>query len=358
MLTIHNDRHNPSAVEFCRDFLAASGQRRYVLGRNEYAASIAEQVTLDGFIDDYTAETEFLGKPIVKMQDVPKDSLVVSAVIFVVPLTALRNLQHYGLTCLDYFNFCKYSGLPLKEIDFLAESRRHIQENLDEYLRLYDRLADQTSKAVLEKFVNFRVSANPDYLQGFENNPGGQYFEDFLQLRTGEVFVDAGGFDGQTVIDFIARCPRYQSVHFFEPDPHNLKIAGEKLSSYANIHYYNCGLGNEPGVLKFSSGGGSASAVSAAGNIEIQIDTIDRLVVEPVSFIKMDIEGSERLALRGAVLHIRRDHPKLAVCCYHRFDDLLEIPREILSIRDDYSLYLRHYTEGLHESVMFFMPRS
>ncbi|MEQ9566287.1 MAG: FkbM family methyltransferase, partial [Pseudomonadales bacterium] len=61
-------------------------------------------------------------------------------------------------------------------------------------------------------------------------------------------------------------------------------------------------------------------------------------------------------ALRGARHTILEHHPKLAICVYHRADDFWKIPETVFSIRDDYDLYLRHYTEGVTETVMFFIP--
>ncbi len=90
----------------------------------------------------------------------------------------------------------------------------------------------------------------------------------------------------------------------------------------------------------------------------IDVDAIDNIIQERVSFIKMDIEGAENIALMGARRHILNDHPKLAVCCYHKVEDLWEIPEQVMNIRDDYRLYLRHYTDGLHETVMYFIPPS
>lgn len=356
MLNIHAQIDNPQAADFCSRFLAAAPAVRYVLGRNEYAVSIANAIEIAGFIDDFTSETVFLGKPIFKMADVPKGSMVVSSVIFVVPLTALNNLHNHGLTCLDYFSFKHYSGLEIKAIDFIESARMHILDNIDEYISLYDRFADNLSKNIFEKFVHFRLSSDIKHLNGFVNDQEWQYFEDFLKFKSGDVFVDAGGFDGQTVINFIEKCPKYRSVHFFEPEPANISIARSRLSAFQNINYYNHGLGDTQGVLRFSSGGGSASAINDDGDIEIRVDTIDNVINEPVSIIKMDIEGSEIPALRGAKKHIEQDHPVLIICCYHKYDDLLNIPAEVYAIRNDYSLYLRHYTEGLHESVMFFIP--
>jgi hypothetical protein len=87
-----------------------------------------------------------------------------------------------------------------------------------------------------------------------------------------------------------------------------------------------------------------ASHVKQKGNVEIEADSIDNVCEnENVSFIKMDVEGSELEALKGAQKQIKANKPKLAICVYHKKEDLLTIPQYILSVRPDYKLYLRHY---------------
>ncbi len=76
-----------------------------------------------------------------------------------------------------------------------------------------------------------------------------------------------------------------------------------------------------------------------------------------ITFVKIDIEGAEGLAIEGMTRHILDEHPKLAISVYHKADDFWKIPEQILTIRDDYELYMRHYTEGTDETVMFFMPK-
>jgi len=62
-------------------------------------------------------------------------------------------------------------------------------------------------------------------------------------------------------------------------------------------------------------------------------------------------------AIVGARQAIIKHHPRLAICVYHRFDDLWRIPERVLSFHDDYQIFLRHYTEGVDETVMFFIPQ-
>ena len=70
--------------------------------------------------------------------------------------------------------------------------------------------------------------------------------------------------------------------------------------------------------------------------------TLDEDISESVTFIKMDIEGSELDAIEGAVEHIRKDKPKLAICTYHNNHHIWEIPRRLKEINPDYKLYMRY----------------
>ncbi len=72
----------------------------------------------------------------------------------------------------------------------------------------------------------------------------------------------------------------------------------------------------------------------------------------------MDIEGYEQKAIEGAKKIIRTYHPRLAISVYHQKNDFWKIPELILNIRTDYDIYLRHYTEGISETIMFFIPSS
>ena len=64
--------------------------------------------------------------------------------------------------------------------------------------------------------------------------------------------------------------------------------------------------------------------------------TVQELGLERVDFVKMDIEGSEGLALRGAADTLGRFRPEMALCIYHRYDDAEVLPEVVLDIRPDY----------------------
>ena len=133
-------------------------------------------------------------------------------------------------------------------------------------------------------------------------------------------------------------------------------IAKKRLASHRNIEFIKLGISDVCGTLSFNADAGSASAVAVDGSCRIEVTTLYEAIKEIVTFIKMDLEGWELKALEGCKQHILRDHPKLAISVYHSASDFWRIPEYIFSVRRDYNVYLRHYTEGWSETVMYFVP--
>ena len=67
----------------------------------------------------------------------------------------------------------------------------------------------------------------------------------------------------------------------------------------------------------------------------------------------MDIEGSEGKALLGARKTITENKPKLAICVYHKPEDIIELPQIVLDMNPNYKLYLRHYSYTDTETVLY-----
>lgn len=356
MLEVKNIKINPHAAAFCKLFFDASPQKRMLLGRNIYGENIAKVIEIGSFVDDFTEDTEFLGKPVIKSKDIPTDALVVSTLLGR-PLTGNEMLRALGVEYLDYFSFYENAGLDFPVLRFWGGFKEEFNKNRDKFDWIESLLSDLLSKDIYEKIISFRLSGNLEYMKGFSDRQRYQYFENFLNLPVKDgVFIDVGGFDGFTSQEFIKRCPDFRAVYFFEPDPNNYEVAGEVLDEYANVTLMQIGLSDKKQFLRFSSGG-SVSAISKDGDKEIEVDALDNLVHDHVTFIKMDIEGAEGGAIKGARRTILENHPILAICVYHKDNDIWEIPELVFSIRSDYDIYLRHYTEGVAETVMFFMPK-
>ena len=163
---------------------------RFVLGRNKYADSVAAGLPIDGFIDDYTSATEYLGRPVLRMAQVPRDSVVVSCVVDGRPITALGRLEQAGLEqVIDYFALLRLAPKRFRQVDYCANNVQDIQANPQHYAWLHQRLADEVSRSTLERVTQFRLTGDLEQMQDFKLCLERQYFEDFVQFKAGEVFV-------------------------------------------------------------------------------------------------------------------------------------------------------------------------
>ena len=87
------------------------------------------------------------------------------------------------------------------------------------------------------------------------------------------------------------------------------------------------------------SGRNSALATDGVLLKSITVDSLEN----DFSYIKMDVEGEELNAIKGATNTILNHKPKMLISAYHRTDDLIKIPQAVLNIRDDYKIYMRHF---------------
>ncbi len=329
---------------------------RYLVGRNQDAERLIEKLPFHGVIDDTPgAPQTWCGLPVVTMHAVPKHAWVMNCATSIAPVNVQRAMAKAGIA----------HGLHISELIahpvwceehqpwFVKQQREDFQQHRDAWARLYDRLEDEESKQVLTDMLRYRLSANPAYMEQYSVRLDQQYFEPFLNLNQ-EVFVDAGGFDGDTSEIFIRHDPDYRRIYFVEPSPINLEAAQKRLSGAARISWLPVGLSNAAGELRFDPQAGSASAIGDQGQARIQVNTLDALVHEPVTLIKMDLEGWELHALEGCRGHIEQHQPKLAISVYHHASHCRDVCAKVLAMNPHYRVRLRHYTQGWSETVMFF----
>ena len=185
-----------------------------------------------------------------------------------------------------------------------------------------------------------------------------QYFgRPFLNQDSNEIFIDAGAMNGETLLFFRNwNKGRYKKIYSFEPDPKNYALLLETIcrEKISNVVPLNIGLYSQKSELSFDMQGTASSSVKEDGNIVVKVDKLDNIIDdEKVSFIKMDIEGAELEALKGSERIIRNNTPKLAICVYHKPEDIIEIPFFVLSLNPTYKLAIRHHSWGRNETILY-----
>ena len=233
-----------------------------------------------------------------------------------------------------------------KEGNFeLIENRaRELKEHIDDFIWLYEQLADYRSKKVLYAILANWITFNWEYLRENTENQFKDYFDlDLIPcISKDEVFVDLGAFIGDTIIDFIdVYGEEYSQIIAYEVDCENYKKLTESTAEYKHIIANNKGAGDSYSKM-YIDPNGSTTVVSNEGHIPVEIVPLDDDIDCKITWVKMDIEGAEQSAIMGLAGHISIDKPKLTICTYHNNCDIWKIPRMIRDINSDYKLYMRY----------------
>lgn len=285
-----------------------------------------------------------------------------------------KELVVYGVGdyCVSTIDACRWLG---GEVDFLCDSNMNRQgekgpygleilspdQLLEEHadacvvistLRAHKEVADFLRQYMQsEQVIEFAVDIEKEF-------PHEQYFDkDIMNYEDEEVFVDCGCYDFSTS-QYLDRLCNVKKVFAFEPDLANISKIENNIekSSIHEVELINKGVWNKSQTLLFCSTGSSTSYFTENENEateRLDVVSLDETIKEKVTFIKMDIEGSELKALEGAKNLIQNCKPKLAICVYHKVEDIIDIPTYIKSIVPEYRLYLRHYSNFDHETVLY-----
>lgn len=186
-----------------------------------------------------------------------------------------------------------------------------------------------------------------------------------VSVEKGEVVLDLGSCWGDTALYFACKTGSQGKVYSFEFIPENIKLFNLNISlnptiakqieliqhpvsktSGEKIYFIDNGPGSRIEFEPFDGQTGQATTISIDDFVKINN-------IPKVDFIKMDIEGAEPIALRGAIETIKQFKPKLAIAIYHSMDDFVNIPNWIMELNLGYKLFLGHYTIHSEETIIF-----
>ena len=302
------------------------------------------------FIDDNKDKqgTYINGIKVVSLEDIICTAKFTILICIPNPINIYHQLVNLGYKDVRYF------PVMMNENDFYNVSL--IQKNQSEISKVYGLLADDFSKLVFCNILKHRITIDFSFFSTIVSEK--QYFpSDIFSLNDRECFVDGGSYKGETIADFVsATNNKFNYIYGFEPDKQNFHTLFENTLHIGSqrLKLFNAGLYSKTGETGFNSQGNSGSSISEAGNDKIFLVKLDDVVGEyNPTYIKLDIEGAEEEALCGMKNTIMAYHPKLAISIYHKATDLWELPLIIHNFAPSYSIYIRHYTNCLNETICY-----
>lgn len=189
-----------------------------------------------------------------------------------------------------------------------------------------------------------------------------QYWQrDILPLKNNPVYVDAGAFDGDTLMQFLAFTRGdFRGAYLFEPDQRNVEALRRRVGTLSpavqdRIQIYDCAVSEHESTETFTSGAG-ASSILGSGSEKIRCVSLDRSLPECPDLIKYDIEGFELRGIAGTRRIIAEVAPALIVCAYHIQSHIWEIPLAIHEINPTYKFFLRPHGQ-IWETVCYAIPQ-
>lgn len=277
---------------------------------------------------------------------------------------AARQKQLLDLNCLNVISFgylfWKYPDIFFPHAYLQLPSV--YQKNREKLRELFYLWSDDTSRNEYIAQLKFRLTLDFDGLSSPAHHK--QYFpDDLYAISTNETFIDCGAFDGDTILELLRLQPNFSGkILAFEPDQINYTKLTEYVSNLPDAIKQTIITKQAPvGVcgqkVKFISTGTVSSKITDDGETEMNCVCIDQVAADYApTFIKMDIEGAEIDALNGARETIQRSRPILAICVYHKPDDLWQIPLIISSYVENYRFFLRPHDEEGWELVCYAVP--
>lgn len=293
------------------------------------------------------------GKTICQIETVPPESLKSVPDLVVIILLG-------GDTIVPEEQFLRW-GIP-----FVTGTELLLEMSLDEpvsremfeantILDVFDSLGSEQSKEIYTELLANRLVPElreKHYPDLYSHSP--DYFDrECLSFTGREAFVDCGGYTGDTIGSFLKEMEAFQAIYSLELDEDNYQELCRYVDTLPNevrqkITCYRLGVWDEKTMVSYGNETDSpqeASSILKTSNEKtVEADRLDHILEgKLVTFIKMDIEGAELRALKGARRILEEQKPKLAICLYHKVQDFWEIPSYLRKIVPEYRFEVRHH---------------
>lgn len=269
-----------------------------------------------------------------------------------------------------YFNvisdkfFCHFSNQLYNNLEKIKSVEKILED--DRSKKIYREVVYRRIMGATGEFNNLKTRDNPQYI----------FLPMFRNLSDDEIFIDCGGYIGDSVEKFVIsfgnKVKKVYSFECFENNISKLRKAGDGLHENGwkgKLVIAPYAVSNKNSMVTFNDIGKSESGylpdsrltreyndkLAPINTFEVESKTIDDFLPENerITLIKMDIEGAEYDALLGAEKTIKKYKPRLAISIYHNPSDYWRICELIHQFSSEYKLAVRHHQNNHLDTVLY-----
>ena len=232
--------------------------------------------------------------------------------------------------------------------DAFRERARVLKEYKNDCIWLYQNLADYKSKKILTAILMNWLQMDTDLLEVLKHRDIKYFDLDRISVDQNTVFVDVGGGKGETILDFLMDYgTMYHKIYSYEIKEELVDLIKDATRNYENIEVSCIGVGKEQGLWYVKEGKEYSYLLPTGYEKAIAVNTLDVMIKEPITLLKINVQGMEEEVIMGSVEQIQRNKPQLAIAVHHRYEELFTIPRMIKELRKDYKLSLQYCGSSL-----------
>lgn len=185
------------------------------------------------------------------------------------------------------------------------------------YFVLRDNTLDCAFKSYFSPFWNDDIYAVTKYIEHYKP-------------KEGDIVIDAGAFLGHFTLYAAKFVGDKGRVFAFEPDKNNYRnlIRNIELNSLKNVEAFNMGVWSIEGNLEFfehpqkgfassflfENTAGKSTSLRSVTSIDA---FLKKMQITKLNFIKMDVEGAELEAIKGAEQTLKTNSVNIAIASYH-----------------------------------------
>ncbi|QRN82701.1 FkbM family methyltransferase [Chloroflexota bacterium] len=145
------------------------------------------------------------------------------------------------------------------------------------------------------------------------------------EITPGTVMYDIGANVGYFSLLAAELAGPEGQVYAFEPLPRNVKFLEKhiKINKCDNIEIVEAAVSDHSGEVHFNLGASTAMGhIAESGGIQVKMVALDEMLasgeLQPPDYMKVDVEGAEYEALKGARTLLEKYHPLLFLDTHQR----------------------------------------